>query len=127
LQDQVLIEGLRINAVIGVFDWERQIQQPLIIDVCLSVDTRQAGRSDHIDDAVNYKSVADRIEAEVHRLQAHLLEKLAADVVRMIFDEFSSVERIKITIRKPMALPAAQAVGVCIERVRHDVCSVDRL
>jgi 7,8-dihydroneopterin aldolase/epimerase/oxygenase len=125
--DQVLIEGLRVNAVIGVFDWERQIQQPLLLDVCLSVDTRRAGLTDHIDDAVNYKSVADRMEAEIHRLQAHLLEKLAADLVQMIFVEFSAVERIKLTIRKPMALPAAQAVGVCIERLRHDVCSVDRL
>lgn len=127
MQDQVLIEGLRINAVIGVFEWERQIQQPLLIDVRLSVDTRRAGQTDHIDDAVNYKSVADRIEAEIHRLQAHLLEKLAADLVRMIFEEFAAVERVNITIRKPMALSTAQSVGVCIERMRHDVCSVPRL
>lgn len=57
--DFVKIKGLKVNAVIGVFDWERAIEQPLLIDVTMATDISKAGKSDDINDAINYKEVCD--------------------------------------------------------------------
>ncbi|HAE90434.1 MAG TPA: bifunctional dihydroneopterin aldolase/7,8-dihydroneopterin epimerase, partial [Idiomarina sp.] len=55
--DEVLIEGLEVDATIGVYDWEQDIQQKLIIDLTLAWDCQRAGQSDSIDDALDYAAV----------------------------------------------------------------------
>ncbi len=119
--DKVLIEGLKANAVIGVFDWERQIRQPLVLDLQLSVDLRPAAASDALDDAVNYKSVTDRVREEIEQLQPNLIETLAEHLAAMILAEFASVQVVALTVRKPLALVGVQAVAVSIERSRDDL------
>lgn len=123
MQDQVLIEGLRVHTVIGVFEWERHIQQPLMFDLCLSVDARAAAASDDLADAVNYAAVAERISSETQRLQSRLLEHLASALIRMIFAEFALVSAVKLTVRKPSAVAMAQAVGLSMTRTRDDFCA----
>jgi dihydroneopterin aldolase len=71
--DKVLIEGLRVNAVIGVFEWERQIEQPVLIDLVMTVDTRAAAISDDIQDAVNYALVAEQVADLTKSLKPQLL------------------------------------------------------
>ncbi len=119
--DKVLIERLQVQAVVGVFAWERQIQQPLLIDVILQVDTRQAARTDKLEHAVNYQAVAERITAVIQARQAKLIETLANLVAETILTEFVLVQQITLTIRKPLAVTATVAVGVTIERSRDDL------
>lgn len=119
--DKVLIERLQVQAVVGVFAWERQIQQPLLIDVILQVDTRQAARTDELEHAVNYQAVAERITAVIQARQAKLIETLANLVAETILTEFVLVQQITLTIRKPLAVTATAAVGVTIERSRDDL------
>lgn len=119
--DKVLIEGLKANAVIGVFDWERQIRQPLVLDLQLSVDLRPAAASDALTDAVNYKSVTDRVLEEIEQRQPNLIETLAEHLAAMILAEFTSVQVVALTVRKPLALVGVQAVAVSIERSRDDL------
>jgi dihydroneopterin aldolase len=124
--DKVLIEGLKVSAVIGVFDWERQIRQPLVLDIALSVDLRQAAATDDLRYAVNYKSVADRVCDEIERLQPQLIETLADCLAAMMLQEFDLVQQVALTIRKPLALVNVQSVAVSIERSRDDLRALHR-
>lgn len=119
--DKVLIERLKVQAVVGVFEWERQIKQPLWVDVLLHVDTRQAGQTDELQYAVNYQAVSERITAVIQARQAKLIETLANLVAETILTEFPLVQQIALTIRKPLAVTDTTAVGVSIERSRDDL------
>jgi dihydroneopterin aldolase len=119
--DRVLIEGLRVNTVIGVFEWERQIEQPVLIDLVMTVDTRIAALSDDIQDAVNYALVADQIVHLTKTLKPKLLETLANQLAEMILKDFSAVQSVQVKVRKPLAVKSAQAVGIEIIRERHAV------
>lgn len=117
--DKVLIEGLRVNAVIGVFEWERQIEQPVLIDLVMSVDTRAAAVSDDIQDAVNYALVAEQVADLTKSLKPQLIETLANKMAELILNHFSAVQTVQVRIKKPLAVKGAQAVGIEIIRERH--------
>ena len=115
MMGEILIEGLKVSAVIGCYDWEREIQQPLLIDLVLTCDIAQASRSDDLADALDYATLSKRVIALCAERQFQLLEALAECLAQMIFDEFP-VQRLQLTIRKPGAVAEAAAVGVRISR-----------
>lgn len=86
--DKVIIEGLRVDAVIGVFDWERQIVQPVLIDLELGCDISRAAQTDQIDDAVNYKAVCDAVSKLVIDTKAQLIERLAELIAQHILSVY---------------------------------------
>lgn len=116
--DKILIEGLRVQAVIGVFEWERQITQPVLIDLELRSDIKKAAHTDSIDDAVNYKAVCDQVTELVINLKSQLIERLAEQIAQFILKDYN-VDSVKVTVRKPIAISHTSAVGVCIERCRE--------
>jgi len=59
--DIIFIHDLRIETIIGIYDWERQIKQIVSIDLEMGTDIRKAAASDAIDDTLNYKAVAKRL------------------------------------------------------------------
>ena len=119
--DKVIIEGLQVDAVIGVFDWERQILQPLIVDLELGCDICRAAQTDNIEDAVNYKAVCDLVSELIIDTKAQLIERLAVLICNKILAEYSAVQHIKVTVRKPTAITNTTAVGICIERNRDSL------
>lgn len=119
--DKVIIEGLRVDAVIGVFDWERQILQPVIVDLELGCDIRRAAQSDNIADAVNYKSVCDVVSDLITDTKAQLIERLAELIAAKILSDYPAVQQLKVSVRKPAAIPHTTAVGICIERNRDSL------
>lgn len=116
--DKVIIEGLRVDAVIGVFDWERQILQPVLVDLELGCDIRQAAQTDHLEHAVNYKAVCEQVSQLIIDTKAQLLERLAETIAAHILAEYPAVSQVKLTVRKPTAIANTSAVGICIERHR---------
>lgn len=119
--DKVIIEGLQVDAVIGVFDWERQILQPVIVDLELGCDICRAAQTDNIEDAVNYKAVCDLVSDLIIDTKAQLIERLAVLICNKILAEYSAVQHIKVTVRKPTAITNTTAVGICIERNRDSL------
>lgn len=116
--DTVFIKGLKVDAVIGVYEWEQKITQPLIYDIEMVGCQYQASQTDAIEDAINYKSVSERV-AEVSLLnKVALLERLAHLVAEMILTEFAP-EKVTVTIHKPTAIKQADSVGVKITRFRQ--------
>ncbi|EGK15455.1 dihydroneopterin aldolase [Psychrobacter sanguinis] len=113
--DFVKIKGLKVNAVIGVFDWERAIEQPLLIDVSMATDISEAGKSDDINDAINYKEVCDDITELCQQTKALLIERLAELIAAHILSKYNTTQ-VEVSVAKPTAIKAAEAVAVQITR-----------
>jgi len=113
--DIVYIRDLRIDAVIGIYAWERQVRQPIVLNIEMATDVRIAATSDNIDDALNYKAVAKRIIAFVTESEFLLVETLIERLAELIRHEFA-VSWVKIHLNKRGALRHAKDVGLIVER-----------
>lgn len=115
--DKIFIHALKTETIIGIFDWERQVKQTVIIDMELAVDVRKAALSDAIADTINYKRVAKQVLAFVEASQFHLVESLAEHVAMLVLEEFG-VEWVGIVLSKPGAVRGSRDVGVALQRDR---------
>ncbi len=113
--DIVYIRDLRIDTVIGIYDWEREIRQTVSLDLEMGTDIRRAGETDHIDDTLDYKSVAKRLIDFVSKSEFQLVEALAENCAQIVLNEFN-VPWLKLRLSKPRAVTGSQDVGVIIER-----------
>ena len=113
--DVVFVKGLKVEAVIGVYEWERAITQPLLIDIALETDISRAAVSDDVSDALNYKEVCDDVSAWCQAIKAQLLEHLAGQITDKLLEKYSC-DKITLSIAKPTAIEQANAVGVQITR-----------
>ncbi len=117
--DIVFIRNLRIETVIGIYDWERQIRQPVVLDLQMAADIAQAAASDAIDDTLDYKAVSKRLIEFVEASEFQLVETLAERCAAIVIEEFG-VPWVRLTLNKIGALSAAKDVGVIIERGQRD-------
>lgn len=113
--DRIFITALAAEAVIGIYDWEREVRQKIEIDLEVWMDLTAAGRSDAIEDTLNYKSVAKRVLALVEASSFRLVEALASEIARIVIEEFK-VARVRVTVHKPGAIRHSKDVGVVVER-----------
>jgi dihydroneopterin aldolase len=118
--DVIFLRDLKTETIIGIYDWERKIRQTLSFDFEFPGDIRRAAKSDHIDDTLNYKSVAKRVLAFVETTEYQLIETLAEHVAQLILREFA-IEWVKVTVSKPGAVRGSRDVGVTITRTRADL------
>jgi len=117
--DIIFLHNLKVDTVIGIFDWERRIRQTVVIDLDMGADIRKAAGSDHIDDTLDYKSVAKHIIAFVEAAEFKLVETLAERIAGIILEEFP-VPWGRVRINKQGAVRGARDVGVIIERGNKD-------
>jgi len=117
IMDKVFIEGLEIDALIGIYDWERRIRQTLRLDIEMAFDNTIPASTDDIADTLDYKSISKRLISYVHASSFGLVETLAERCAHLILDEFG-VTWLRLKLSKPGAVRGAQAVGVIIERTR---------
>jgi FolB domain-containing protein len=117
--DLILIQDLLLRTVIGINEEERRKRQDVLINIRLHADTRAAGVSDDIEDAVNYRTIAKRIIERVEESRFYLVEKMAAEIAAICLEDLR-VEAVDIRVEKPGALRFARSVGVEIHRRRFD-------
>ncbi|MBN1640504.1 MAG: dihydroneopterin aldolase [Anaerolineae bacterium] len=117
MSDQIHIVDLALRTVIGINDEERRNRQDVLVNITLFADTRAAGASDDIADAVNYRTIAKRVIEMVESSRFYLVEKMAAEIAAICLDD-PRVERARVRVEKPGALRFARSVGVEIERSR---------
>lgn len=117
--DIVFIRELRVDTVVGIYDWERRIRQTVILDLDMGTDIRRAAKSDKIDDTLDYKTVAKRISQYVSEQEFQLVETLAEKVAAIVMNEFK-VPWVKVTLHKPGAVSGSKSVGIIIERGSRD-------
>lgn len=118
--DKIFIHALKTEAIIGIFDWERQVKQTVIVDIEISADIAKAALSDSINDTLNYKRIAKRVLAFVEESKFHLVETLAERIAMLLLDDFG-IDWVSISLSKPGAIRSSRDVGVKLERDRNDL------
>ena len=113
--DLIVIKDLLLRGMIGVNDWEREVEQDILVNITLTADLSRAGQTDDLADTVNYRTVAKKLIAHVESTQRFTLEALAADIAAICLAE-PGVRRARVRVEKPGALRFARSVGVEIER-----------
>ncbi|MEW5790907.1 MAG: dihydroneopterin aldolase [Pseudomonadota bacterium] len=117
--DLLFLRELKVEAIIGIYDWERQIKQPLLIDLDMAADVARAAATDRVEDTVNYKDIAKRLIAFVEESQFQLVETLAERIADIVLNEYG-VRWVRVTLHKPGAIRGSRDVGVQIERGQRD-------
>ncbi|MBI5462760.1 MAG: dihydroneopterin aldolase [Gammaproteobacteria bacterium] len=113
--DIIFLRDLRIDTLIGIYDWERRVKQTISLDLEMATDIRKAAATDAIDDTLNYKAVAKRLIGFVEASEFQLVETLAERITEIILAEFN-VPWVRLTLNKTGAVRGARDVGVIIER-----------
>ena len=113
--DKIFLDELKIDTIIGIWDWERKIRQTVVVDLEMSADIAKAAATDEVVDTLNYKAVAKRLQAFVGDSSFQLVETLAENIARIIRDEFD-VAWVRVKVHKPGAIRGSKDVGVEIER-----------
>ena len=113
--DIIFLRGLQIETIIGIYDWERETRQVVILDLEMATDIRKAAQSDAIEDTLDYKAVSKRVIDFVESSQFFLVETMAEQLTQIIRSEFG-VPWMRLTLNKKGAIRGASDVGVTIER-----------
>lgn len=113
--DIVYIRELEIRTIIGIYDWEREQQQIVSLDLEMGSDIAKAAASDTIDNALDYKAVAKRLINFIENSEFYLVETMAEQVAEIVLKEFN-VPWVKLRLGKPGAVTGSKDVGVIIER-----------
>lgn len=113
--DIVYIRELKIETVIGIYDWEREIRQTVSLDLDMATDIRPAAATEDISKALDYKAVSKRLISYIEDSEFLLIETLAEQVARIVLNEFD-VDWLRLRLGKPGAVTGARDVGVIIER-----------
>jgi dihydroneopterin aldolase len=113
--DIVYIRGLEVKTVIGVYDWERKIRQPVSIDLDMARDNSKAAATDNIIHVLDYKVVCDKVTAFIESSELQLLETMAEQIAALVRKEFG-VPWVRVRVGKPAAITGARDVGVILER-----------
>jgi dihydroneopterin aldolase len=113
--DLVFIRELQVNTIIGVYDWEREVRQTVVLDLEMATDNKRAAASDDIADALNYAAVSSRLMEFIENSQFQLIESMAEQVATIVLNEFK-VPWLRLRLCKPGAVAQAKDVGILIER-----------
>lgn len=113
--DIVYINDLKIDTIIGIYDWEREVRQTISLDLEMGTDIRQAAATDDIQYTLNYKAVSKRLIDFIEGSEFFLVETMAEQVAEIVREEFK-VPWLRLRIGKPGAIRGARDVGIIIER-----------
>ena len=113
--DIVYLKELEVETVIGIFDWERKIKQIVSLDLEMQTDVKAAAATDHIDQALDYKTIAKRLIAFIESSEFQLIETMAEQIAEIVLTEFN-VPWLRLRLSKPGAVRGSKDVGVIIER-----------
>ena len=117
--DIIFLTGITTDCIIGIWDWERQVKQKIVIDLEMATDIRKAAATDAIEDTLDYKRVSKRLLQFVGESQFQLVETLAERIAQLIVTEFD-VPWVRVRLNKQGAIRGSRDVGILIERRRED-------
>lgn len=112
------LQGLRVECIVGIHQHERETRQSVILDIEMDYDFAAASASEAIGDAVDYAGVASQVTELAERRGFQLIETMAEESAALVLARFPQVQRVRLEIRKPAAVPAAACAFVRVERAR---------
>ena len=117
--DTVKIERLELDCIIGINPWERLTKQQITVDIEIDTDLTAAGKSDSIEDTINYRTIAKNVTTEIEKSDYGLVESIGAKIADICLED-DRVFSVRVTVRKPGAVRKASAVGIVIRRNRTE-------
>ena len=117
--DKVIIKNLLARGIIGIRDWERKRAQDILINIILYTDTRQAAKTDDINDCADYSTISKKIQTHAESAGRFTVEALANDLAGICLQE-KNVLKVTVRVEKPGAVRFAESVGVEVERSRDE-------
>tara|TARA_B100000029_G_scaffold516552_1_gene630818 strand:- start:144 stop:506 length:363 start_codon:yes stop_codon:yes gene_type:complete len=117
--DKIFLKGLKVETIIGIWEWERSVKQTIRIDLEIGTDVRKVAAADSIESALNYRDVSKRLISYVGSSKYFMVETLAESVARIIVTEFGA-PWVRVSIGKPKAVRGSEDVGIVIERGPED-------
>ena len=115
--DTIFLHEFEVQTIVGIEDWERRIRQTVSIDLEMGADIQRAAATDNIDDTLNYKAVAKRVQQFVADSEFQLVETMAEKIAELVLQEFE-IPWIRVRVSKPGAIRGAKNVGVLIHRAK---------
>ncbi len=115
--DKILIQGLQIDAIIGIYPHEREFEQPLVLDITLEHPLQECALTGDLTKSINYAEVCAVVTDFVHEKKAQLIETLAEDICRFLLEKYQP-HSVTLRIVKTHAVLRTQGVGVEITRTR---------
>lgn len=113
--DKIHVRRLKLETIIGLFPWEREVRQRLYIDLDIGKDVSMAAASDDLDNTINYADVCDQVAALADKGKFKLIETLAERIAQMVLQDFSA-DWVRVSVYKEDAMPQVDSVGVTVER-----------
>jgi dihydroneopterin aldolase len=113
--DTIFLSEVKVQTKLGVPEWERMVEQTIILDIEIGYDLTKSCISDDIKDTIDYGLVVSRIRETLTQNSFQLVEALAEHICQLILKEFGALS-VKIKVAKPAILSGLKALGVVIER-----------
>jgi len=113
--DKIIITDLLAHGIVGIHEWERKKPQDIIINIVLFADLKKAGKSDNIEDCIDYRSLSEKVLCHAESAQRLTLEALADDIAQLCLED-PRVQRVRVRVEKPEAINYTKYVGVEVER-----------
>jgi len=115
MKDTIYIRDLRVETIIGIFGWEREVRQQISMDLDFEFDVSVPGKSDSIDDTLDYKKITKSLITFIESSDYKLIEALGEGIVDHLKSKFG-IKKVKLRLSKPGALRFSKDVGIMIER-----------
>jgi len=115
--DIIFLRDFRLKLIIGIYEWERKIPQPVRLDLEIGLPHSKAAATDDVHDTIDYGAVAHRIQDSLHHTPQPitLVESVAEHVANIVLTEFGS-PWVKVSVTKFAIVPGIKELGICIER-----------
>ncbi len=113
--DKIFLKNLKLKTKIGIFDWEKQIDQVINVNLEVGSDIKKAADTDNVKYSLDYKKLANRIKEFVKTNNYELIEALIENMAKTILVEFN-VKYVTISISKIGAIRDSEEVGITITR-----------
>lgn len=113
--DTIFLSEVKVQTKLGVPEWERMVEQSIILDIEIGYDLSKACKSDDVSDTIDYGAVVNRIRETLKDNSFQLVEALAEHLCQLILNEFNALD-VKVKVAKPAILPGLKVLGVIIER-----------
>tara|TARA_B100002019_G_scaffold291598_1_gene312220 strand:+ start:849 stop:1214 length:366 start_codon:yes stop_codon:yes gene_type:complete len=118
---KVIIEDLYVDTIIGLCDWERDVEQRISFDIEMDVDIRDASKTDDINKTVDYVAISEQVEQFTRSNKFFLIETLVVRLMKHLIHTYTLINSVTITVRKPLAIKNASSATVKGNMSRRDI------
>jgi dihydroneopterin aldolase len=115
--DKIFLNDLKIDTIIGIFDWERETLQTLTFDLEMDWNIAKAAASDDIVDTLDYGAIAQSLVSFVEASRYQLIETLAEEICKLLLTHYP-MPKVKLILTKPVELHGQNLAKIVIERTK---------